>query len=44
MLKNENSTYIYIRNIKHYTDIDPIVDFVFPVNKIDHENNEKKVS
>jgi hypothetical protein len=35
---------IYIRNIKHCTDIDPTVDFVFPVNKIDRENNEKKVS
>ena len=34
--------YIYIRNIKHYTDIDPTVDFVFPVNKIDRENNENK--
>jgi hypothetical protein len=27
-----------------YTDIDPTVDFVFPVNKIDQENNEKLVS
>jgi hypothetical protein len=37
MLKYENSTLkIYIRTIKHYTDIDPTVDFVFPVNKIDH--------
>ena len=26
---------IYIRTIKHYTDIDPIVDFIFPVNKIE---------
>ena len=43
MLKYENSTLkIYIWNIEHYTDIDPTVDFVFPVNKIDHENNEKK--
>ena len=44
-IKYENSTLkIYIRNIKHYTDIDPTVDFVFPVNKIDHENSEKIVS
>ena len=43
MIKYENSTLkIYIRNIKHYTDIDPTVDFVYPVNKIDRENNEKK--
>jgi hypothetical protein len=28
---------LYIRNIKHYTDIDPTVDVVFPVNKIDRE-------
>jgi hypothetical protein len=36
MLKYESSTLkIYIRNIKHYTDIDPTADFVFPVNKID---------
>jgi hypothetical protein len=27
--------------IKVYTDIDPTVDFVFPVNKIDRENSEK---
>jgi hypothetical protein len=26
------------------TDIDPTVDFVFPVNKIDRENSEKIVS
>jgi hypothetical protein len=26
-----------------YTDIDPTVDFVFPVNKIDRENSEKIV-
>ena len=32
---------IYIRNIKHYTDIDPTVDYVFPVNKIDREKGEK---
>ena len=42
MLKYENSPLkIYIRNIKHYTDIDPTVDFVFPVNKIDREKGEK---
>jgi hypothetical protein len=42
MIKYENSTLkIYIRNIKHYTDIDPTVDFVFPVNKIDREKGEK---
>ena len=35
---------IYILNIKHFTDIDPTVDFVFPVNKIDRENSEKLVS
>jgi hypothetical protein len=45
MLKYENLILkIYIRNIKHYTDIDPTVDFIFPVNKIDHENSEKIVS
>jgi hypothetical protein len=45
MIKYENSTLkIYIRNIKHYTDIDPTVDFVFPVNKIDRENSEKILS
>ena len=27
--------------IKVYTDIDPTVDFVFPVNKIGRENSEK---
>jgi hypothetical protein len=32
---------IYIRTIKHYTDIDPTVDFVFPVNKLDRENSGK---
>jgi hypothetical protein len=31
MLKYENSTLkICIRTVKHYTDIDPTVDFVFP--------------
>ena len=30
--------------IKVYTNIDPTVDFVFPVNKIDRENSEKIVS
>ena len=45
MIKYENSTLkIYIRNINLYTDIDPTVDFVFPVNKIDRENGEKIVS
>jgi len=33
---------IYIRTIKHYTDIDPTVDFVFTVIKKDRENSEKK--
>ena len=43
MIKNENSTLkIYIRNIKHYTDIDPTVDFVFPVNKIDRKKKVKR--
>ena len=42
MIKDENSTSkIYIRNIKDYTDNDPTVDFVFPVNKIDSENSGK---
>ena len=42
MIKYGNSTLkIYIRNINLYTDIDPTVDFVFPVNKIDRENSEK---
>jgi hypothetical protein len=46
MIKYENSTLkIYIRNIsKVYTDIDPTVDFVFPVRKIDRENSEQIVS
>jgi hypothetical protein len=35
---------IYPKYIKVYTDIDPTVEFVFPVNKIDHENSEKLVS
>jgi hypothetical protein len=35
---------IYPKNTKVYTDIDPTVDFVFPVNKIDRENSEKIVS
>ena len=44
-IKYENSTLkIYIRNIKHYTDIDPTVDFVFPVNKLDRENGEQIVN
>jgi len=29
--------------IKHYTDIDPTVDFVFSVNEIDCENSGKKI-
>jgi hypothetical protein len=36
--------YLCPKCIKVYTDIDPTVDFVFPVNKIDRENNEKLVS
>jgi hypothetical protein len=35
---------IHPKYIKVYTDIDPTVDFVFPVNKIDCENGEKIVS
>jgi hypothetical protein len=35
---------IYPKYIKVYTDIDPTVDFVFPVNKIDREKSEKIVS
>jgi hypothetical protein len=35
---------IYPKYIKVYTDIDPTVDFIFPVNKIDRENSEKIVS
>ena len=31
---------IYFRTIKQYTDVDPTVDFVFPVNKIDRENSD----
>jgi hypothetical protein len=41
MLKYENLTKIYIRTIDHYTDIDPTVDFVFPVSKIDRKNSDK---
>jgi len=45
MIKYENSTLknIYPKYIKYYipSDIDPTVDFVFPVNKIDRENSEK---
>ena len=42
MLKYENSTLkIYIRTIKHYTDIDPTFDFVFFVYKIDRENSDQ---
>ena len=32
---------IYPKYNKYYTDINPTVDFVFPVNKIDRENSEK---
>ena len=35
---------IHPKYIKVYTDIDPTVDFVFPVNKIDRKNNEKLFS
>jgi hypothetical protein len=35
---------IYPKYIKDYTDIDPTVDFLFPVNKIDRKNSEKIVS
>ena len=35
---------IHPKYIKVYTDIDPTVDFVSPVNKIDRENSEKIVS
>ena len=35
---------IYPKYIKVYTDINPTVDFVFPVNKIDRENSEKILS
>ena len=42
MLKYENLTLkIYIGTVKHYTDIDPTIDFVFPVNKIDRTNSGK---
>ena len=36
--------HIYPKYIKDYTDIDLIVDFVFPVNKTDRENSERIVS
>jgi hypothetical protein len=35
---------IYPKYQRFNTDIDPTVDFVFPVNKIDCENSEKIVS
>ena len=35
---------IYPKYQRFNTDIDPTVDFVFPVNKIDRENSEKIVS
>ena len=45
LLKYENSALkIYIRTIKHYIDINPTVDFVFPVNKIDRETVTKIVT
>ena len=46
MIMYENSTLkiFYPKYIKVYTDIDPTVDFVFPVNKIDRENSEKIAS
>ena len=34
----------YPKYIKVCTDIDPTVDFVFPVNKIDRQNSEKIAS
>jgi hypothetical protein len=44
MLKYENLTLkIYISElcIKQYTDVDPTVEFVFPVSKIERENSDK---
>jgi hypothetical protein len=35
---------IHPKYIKVYTDINPTVDFVFPVNKIDRENSEKMLT
>jgi hypothetical protein len=35
---------IYPKYQRFNTDIDPTVDFVFPVNKMDRENSEKIVS
>ena len=35
---------IYPKYQRFNTDIDQTVDFVFPVNKIYHENSEKMVS
>jgi hypothetical protein len=35
---------IYPKYQRFNNDIDPTVDFVFPVNKIDRENSEKIVS
>jgi predicted nucleotidyltransferase component of viral defense system len=35
---------MYPKYQRFNTDIDPTVDFVFPVNKIDRENSEKIVS
>ena len=35
---------IHPKYIKVYTDIDPTVDFVFPVNKIDRKNSQQIVS
>ena len=45
LLKYENSALkIYIRTIKRYIDINPTVDFVFPVNKIDRKTVTKIVT
>ena len=46
MIKYENSTLknIYPKYSKDYTDIDPTVDFVFPVNKKDKfEVNQMRI-
>ena len=40
-MKKKSTLKIYIRTIQYYTDVDPTVDFVFPVNKIDFENSGK---
>jgi hypothetical protein len=44
MLKYKISTLnIYISELSN-TDIDPTVDFIFPVNKIDRENSDKNIA